>query len=176
MVNMNRHVKRMLALVAIMALCGTPALAEMRVGVVNTVKLMEEAPQARDAQGRIESEFAPREKELVALQREIRNQEERLGRDGAVMSEAERTRLEREVLGLRRDLNRAQDEFRDDLNIRRNEALSKLQKVLYDATVALAKEQNYDLILGQGVIYASDKVDITPLVLKKLNDEFRPGN
>lgn len=165
-----------LALAAVMALGISPVLAEVRVGVVNTVKLMEEAPQARDAQSRIESEFAPREKELVALQREIRNQEERLNRDGAVMSEAERSKLEREVLGLRRDLNRSQDEFRDDLNIRRNEALSKLQKVMYDATLALAKEQNYDLILGQGVVYASDKVDITPLVLKKLNADFRPGN
>ena len=172
----HKLMKQSLALVAVLALTSVPALAEMRVGVVNTVKLMEEAPQARDAQSRIESEFAPREKELVALQRKIRDQEERLNRDGAVMSEAERTRLEREVLSLRRDLNRSQDEFRDDLNIRRNEALSKLQKVMYDATVALAREQNYDLILGQGVVYASDKVDITPLVLKKLNDEFRPGN
>jgi outer membrane protein len=175
-VSMKKLMKQTLAAAAIMALCSAPLMAEMRVGVVNTVKLMEEAPQARDAQSRIESEFAPREKELVALQRQIRDQEEKLNRDGAVMSEAERTKLEREVLGLRRDLNRAQDEFRDDLNIRRNEALSRLQKVMYDATVALAKEQNYDLILGQGVVYASDKVDITPLVLKKLNAEFRPGN
>ena len=165
-----------LALSAALALCAVPALAEVRVGVVNIAKLMEEAPQAREAQSRIESEFAPREKEVVALQREIRDQEERLGRDGAVMSEAERTKLERDVLGLRRDLNRAQDEFRDDLNIRRNDALSKLQKVMYEATLTLAKEEGYDLILGQGVVYASEKVDITPMVLKKLNADFRPGN
>lgn len=165
-----------MVLSASMALCAMPALAEVRVGVVNIAKLMEEAPQAREAQSRIESEFAPREKEVVALQREIRDQEERLGRDGAVMSEAERTKLERDVLGLRRDLNRAQDEFRDDLNIRRNDALSKLQKVMYEATLTLAKEEGYDVILGQGVVYASDKVDITPMVLKKLNADFRPGN
>jgi outer membrane protein len=173
---MQALMKKTLAMAAVMALCSAPALAEVRVGVVNTVKLMEEAPQARDAQSKIEAEFAPREKKLVALQRDIRTQEEKLNRDGAVMSEAERTKLEREVLSLRRDLNRAQDEFRDDLNIRRNEALSKLQKVMYDATLALAKEQNYDLILGQGVVYASEKVDITPLVLKKLTADFRPGN
>jgi outer membrane protein len=170
---MKTLLNRTLAMAAVLVLCTSPAMAEMRVGVVNTVKLMEEAPQARDAQSRIESEFAPREKELVALQRGIREQEERLNRDGAVMSEAERSKLEREILGLRRDLNRSQDEFRDDLNIRRNEALSKLQKVMYDATLALAEEKGYDLILGQGVVYASDKVDVTPLVLKKLNDEFR---
>ncbi|MCW9058059.1 MAG: OmpH family outer membrane protein [Gammaproteobacteria bacterium] len=165
-----------MVLSAALALCAMPALAEVRIGYVNIAKLMEEAPQVKEARSRIESEFAPREKELVGLQRNIRDQEERLNRDGAVMSEAERTKLERDVLGLRRDLNRAQDEFRDDLNIRQNDALSKLQKVMFETTLALAKEQNYDLILSQGVVYASGKVDITALVLKKLNDDFRPGN
>ena len=149
--------------------------AEVRVGVVNTVKLMEEAPQAKDAQSKIESEFAPREKELVSLQREIKNMEEKLNRDGVTMSDTERSKQEREILSRKRDLKRSQDEFRDDLNIRRNEALTKLQKVMYEATLALAKEQKYDVILGQGVVYASDSVDITPLVLKKLSADFKAG-
>lgn len=151
------------------------ARAEMKVGVINTVQLMEEAPQAKAAQSKIESEFAPREKELVGLQREIRKLEDQLNRDGAVMSESERSKLERDILSQRRELKRSQDEFRDDLNIRRNEVLSKLQKQMYEATVALAKEQGYDVILGQGVVYNSNRVDITELVLKKLAEDFK-GN
>jgi outer membrane protein len=143
-------------------------LAETRIGFVDTVKLMESAPQAKSAQSKIESEFAPREKELVALQRQIKAKEDKLTRDGAVMSESERSKLEREILSKRRDLKRSQDEFRDDLNIRRNEVLAKLQKDMYQAVVALAKEQKFDLILSQGVVYSSDKVDITDSVLKKL--------
>ncbi len=173
----TKIVKRsLLSMVAALVLVAGPALAEVKVGVINTVKLMEEAPQAKEAQSKIESEFAPREKELVSLQREIKNKEEKLNRDGAVMSEAERSKLERDVLNSRRDLKRTQDEFRDDLNIRRNEALSKLQKIMYEATVAMAKGEQYDVILGQGVVYSSDKVDITPLVLKKLNADFKAGN
>jgi outer membrane protein len=142
--------------------------AETKIGFVDTVKLMEAAPQAKSAQSKIESEFAPREKELVALQREIKQQEDKLSRDGAVMSESERSKLERDILAKRRDLKRTQDEFRDDLNIRRNEVLTKLQKDMYEAVVALAKEEKYDLIFSQGVVYSSDKVDITESVLKKL--------
>jgi outer membrane protein len=143
-------------------------LAEMKIGFVDTVKLLESAPQAKSAQSKIESEFAPREKELVALQREIKKLEDDLARDSAVMSESERTKKERNILSKRRDLKRSQDEFRDDLNIRRNEVLAKLQKDMYQAVVELAKEQKFDLILSQGVVYSSDKVDITESVLKKL--------
>ena len=153
---------------ALVSLCSGTALAENKIGFVDTVKLMEAAPQAKSAQSKIESEFAPREKELVALQREIKKLEDDLTRDGAVMSESERSKLERKILAKRRDMKRTQDEFRDDLNIRRNEVLAKLQKDMYQAVVSLAKEQKFDLILSQGVVYSSDKVDITDSVLKKL--------
>ena len=155
-------------MMAMLTVSSGAVLAEMKIGFVDTVKLLESAPQAKSAQSKIESEFPPREKQLVAMQREIKKLEDDLSRDGAVMSESERTKLERKVLGKRRDLKRSQDEFRDDLNIRRNEVLAKLQKDMYQAVVSLAKEQNYDLIMSQGVVYSSDKVDITDSVLKKL--------
>lgn len=154
--------------VAAMTMIAASSFAETRVGVVNTVKLMEEAPQAKAAQAKLEAEFSPREKELVALQGAIRKQEDRLSRDAAVMSDDASSKLERDILSKRRNLKRSQEEFRDDLNIRKNEVLAKLQRQMYDATVALAKEKKYDVILGQGVVYSNDKVDITPLVLDKL--------
>ena len=153
-----------------------PSAAETKIGFVNTVKLMEEAPQAKAAQSKMESEFAPREKELVELQKEIRKLEDKLNRDGAVMSDKESSKLEREILSKRRELKRRKDDFRDDLNIRRNEVLSKLQRQMYDATLALAKEKEFDIILGQGVVYASERVDITDMVLDKLKREFRSGD
>jgi outer membrane protein len=155
-------------LLSAFAVCPGALLAENKIGFVDTVKLMEAAPQAKSAQSKIEKEFAPREKKLVALQRQIKTQEDKLTRDGAVMSESERSKLERDILSKRRDLKRTQEEFRDDLNIRRNEVLAKLQKDMYEAVVTLAKEQKFDLIMSQGVVYSSDKIDITDSVLKKL--------
>jgi outer membrane protein len=160
---------------ASLAVIAIPVQADTKVGVVNTVRLMEEAPQAKSAQSKIETEFAPREQELVNLQKSIRKLEDRLSRDGAVMSEKESSKLEREILSKRRELKRTQDEFRDDLNIRKNEVLSKLQRQMYEATVALAKEKKYDIILGQGVVYSSDSVDVTNMVLDKLKTSFKAG-
>jgi len=147
------------------------ASAEFRVGFVNTVKLMEKAPQARAAISKMEAEFAPREKEIVALQREVKKIEEKLAKDSAVLSEEKRRKIERELISKRRELKRAQDEFREDLNIRRNEELTKLQKQLYDAIVNFAKEENYDLIVSEGVVYASKRVDVTDQLLERLKKE-----
>jgi outer membrane protein len=156
-------------LFAVASVFSASATAQMKVGFVDTAKLMESAPQVKAAQSNIEAEFAPREKELVELQRKIRAQEDRLARDTAVMSEAENSKLERDILSMRRDLKRSQEEFRDDLNIRRNEVLAKLQREIFDAIVDFAKDKKYDLILGQGVVYSSDRVDITDDILKQLS-------
>jgi outer membrane protein len=161
-----RHISK--TFIAICLCLPALALAEVKVGFVNTVKLMEEAPQAKAAISKMEAEFAPREKELVALQREIKQAEDKLSRDSAVMSDSERGKLERDLVSQKRDFKRSQDEFREDLNIRRNEELSKLQRRLYDAIVDLAKAENYDLIVSEGVVYASTSIDITDAVLARL--------
>jgi outer membrane protein len=173
---MLKTIRNLFLVLLASATISAPVVAETKVGVVDTVRLMEEAPQAKSAQADIESEFAPREQELVSLQKSIRKLEDKLSRDGAVMSEKESSKLERDILTKRRELKRTQDEFRDDLNIRKNEVLSKLQRQMYEATVALAKEKSYDVILGQGVVYSNKQVDITDQVLEKLKAQVKSGN
>jgi outer membrane protein len=84
------------------------------------------------------------------------------------MKEADRRNKEREVLTLKRELKRTTQEFREDYNLRRNEELAALQKVVYKAIVEIAKLEKFDLILHEGTVYASEKIDITDKVLKKL--------
>lgn len=117
---------------------------------------------------RLEKEFAGRDKKLVSGQKAVKQKEEKLAKDGAIMSESERVKLERETISARRELKREQDEFRDDLNFRRNEEFSKIQKDIVQAIQKIAKDQKFDLILGEGVIFASPKVDITDDVIKQL--------
>lgn len=152
-----------------LTLIAPAAQAEFKAGFVNTAKLLEEAPQAKDAVAQMEKDFAPREKEMIALQQQVLEVQERLDRDGAIMAAAEREKLERELLSRKRDLKRAQDEFTEDLNIRRNDELTKLQRKLYETIVQLAKDEKFDVIFGDGVVYASDRIDITPMVLKRLS-------
>jgi len=157
-----------IVLVTAAALFSGAAAAELKIGFVDLAKLSENAPQIMEAQSKIDAEFSSREKELVELQRKLAKMEEALATDSAVMSESERNSRNREILGKRRELQRSQDEFRDDLNIRKNEMLRDVNKEIGNVIETFAKTEKYDLILAQGVMYAGDRVDITDRILKKL--------
>ena len=145
---------------------------DVRFGFVNTAQIMNEAPQADAARERLKNEFKSRDEKIVALQNELKALEEEMYKDSAIMSDSVRSKNEHKVISLKRDIKRSKDEFNEDLNIRRNEELTKLQKQVYEIIVAVAKEQNYDVILGDSVLYASKRVDLTSNVIQRLKQEF----
>lgn len=157
-----------------LAVCTMPALAEepARIAFVNTPQVLEKAPQAEAVRNTLQSEFAPRDAKLVTDQKKVKQLEDKLSRDSAIMSDEERRKLERDVLSQKREIKRARDEFNEDFNIRRNEELSKMQREIALSIVGLAKEKGYDLILESGVIYASDRVDITNEVIERLKRDY----
>jgi outer membrane protein len=149
----------------------TQALADLKVGYVNAVRVIEEAPQGVAALKKLETEFNQRDKELVALQNRIRQLDDELRKNVPAQKEADRRAREREALTLKRELKRATAEFREDYNQRRNEELAMLQQVVRKAILDIAKQEKYDLVLHEGTVYASDSIDITEKVLRKLGKQ-----
>lgn len=153
----------------ILSLATSTASAEdYKLGAVNAIRVLEQSPQAEAAKKKIEQEFAGRDRELVAEQKKMKEMEDRLNKDGAIMSESERRSLEREIISKKRDLRRSQEEFREDLNFRRNEEFAKIQKEIVETIQEVAKENGYDIVLSEGVIFASKKADMSSLVIDKL--------
>jgi outer membrane protein len=150
-------------------LLANAAYADLKIGFVNIPAVLEKAPQAEKAKKRLEAKFSPRDKQLVSQQKEIQTLEERMTRDSSVMSDSERSNLERDILTKKRDAKRSQQEFSEDFNASRNEELGKLQRRIVEAIREIAKDQNFDLLLTDGVIYASDKIDVTAQVQQKLS-------
>lgn len=142
---------------------------EIKIGYVNAVKVIEKAPQGEAALKKLESEFAPRDKRLVSMQKEIKQLEDDLEKDALIMTDTDRREKERGILIMKRNLRRATQEFREDYNLRRNEELAVLQKIVKKAIVEIAKQEKYDLIVHEGTIYASSTIDITDKVLEKLS-------
>lgn len=169
---MNMGKKIGIALLVLLTSMGVSA-AELKIGFVNVAKLLEKAPQADKAKKDLEREFAPRDKRLVAEQKEIKSMEDKLGKDAAVMSDSEKQKLDKDILNRKREAKRLQDEFREDFNLRRNEELGKLQKEIFEAIQSLAKEDSFDLLLTDGVVYASEGIDVTAKVAKKLEQSFK---
>lgn len=144
------------------------ANADLKLGYVNAARLLDESPQAQEVTKRLKQEFSGKESEILTRQQELKKQEERMVRDGAVMSESERGKLEHDISALKRDLQRSGDEFREDLNLRKNEEMNKLLAIVQQSIEGMGKEQNFDLIVYEGVAYASPAIDLTDKVLERM--------
>jgi outer membrane protein len=164
----NRSVSVLLS-AAVVALGVTSAFgAELKIGVVNTNRLMAEAPQAKLAIEGLRAEFAPREREIQTMGAAMKAREDKLQKDAATMTEVQRSAAEKELRDGARDLQRKQSEVQDDFNARRNEEMPRLNSTLLDEVQAFAKAQGFDLVLADGVIYATNALDVTGPILAAL--------
>ena len=143
--------------------------ADLKIGFVNIPAVLEKAPQAEKAKKRLEQKFSPRDKQLVAQGKEIQSLEEKMTKEASVMSDSEKAKLENDIQNKKRDAKRSQQEFSEDFNASRNEELGKLQRRIVEAVRAIAKDEDYDLLLTDGVIYSKPEFDITAQVQKKLS-------
>lgn len=140
-----------------------------KIGFVNTERLLREAPLSVKAQKKLEKEFSPREQELQKMARQARDLQAQLDKDGVTMSETERKNKERDLANLNREFQRQSREFREDLNLRRNEELGAIQEKARKAILEIAKTEKFDLIVEQAV-YFNPKIDITERVMKELGE------
>ena len=151
-----------------------PAAAqELKIGVVNVPVLMDRAPQTKAAMDELQEEFAPRQREFMAKQKELEDLTAKIQKDVSVMGETERRNAEKNLRDLQRDVARIQQEFREDLELRQNEALGNLQRSLLKEVQDYAQAQGYDLVVGDGVLFASTTVNITEEVLRAVEANFQ---
>ena len=153
--------------VALMCAFALPAAAQdMKIGVVSLPALIERAPQTKVAMDALQEEFAPRQREFLAKQKEFEELTAKAQKDFAVMGETERRNAEKDLRDLQREVTRLQNEFREDLNLRQNEEYGVLQRAMLKEVQDYAQAQGYDLIVGDGVLFASNAVNITEAVLR----------
>ena len=168
------HLGKTIAAIALLFSVMLPAFAqEVKIGVVNVPILMEQAPQARVAMAALEEEFQPRQRAILAKQTEFKELSDEVQRDIAVMGETERRNAEKELRDLQREVTRLQTEFQEDLNLRRNEELGSLQRSLLKEVQDYAQAAGFDLVVGDGVLYASTAVNITENVLRAMEANFQ---
>lgn len=166
---MKTSILKSTACATLLALAALGAQAqELKIGYVNADKVLREAAPAKAAQAKLETEFSKREKDLADLANKLKVAGDKLDKDSPTLSEAERTRRQRDLVEQDREFQRKRREFQEDLTQRKNEELAsvveranKVMKQIFDA-------EKYDLIL-QEAVFAGPKIDITDKVIKALN-------
>lgn len=154
-----------------------PAAAQdLKIGFVSLPALIERAPQTKGAMDALQEEFAPRQREFVAKQKELEDLAAKAQKDFAVMGETERRNAEKDLRDLQREVTRLQNELREDLNLRQNEEYGTLQRAILKEVQDYAQQQNFDLIVGDGVLYVSKAVNITEEVLRVVEANYEANN
>lgn len=169
-----KQLLRVALAVAFIATAAMPAAAQqIKIGVVNIPALVDNAPQTKAAMDALQEEFAPRQRELVAKQKEFEDLSAKVQKDLAVMGETERKNAEKNLRELQREVTRLQQELGEDFNLRRNEELGELQRSIFKEVQDYAMQEGYDLVVGDGVLFASGTVNITEQVLRALEASFQ---
>lgn len=152
-------------------MAGAANAADLKIGYVNFGKLMQEAPQLQEATQSLRNEFGAEQRELQAKQQELQKLQNEVKENKAAMSAQELQEKNRRIRELTRDLRRGQEQLQEDLNIRRNEEVQKIQSNLAQDVREYGEENGFDLVVVDGVLYASDAVDITDRVIEKIKSE-----
>ena len=166
-IGLNHHLKGLIFASLIACITSTGA-AELKIGYVQVDKILQEAPQTAESGKKLEREFSPRSLELDKMQKQIRDIENTLDKEGVTISETERRNKERDVANQKIEFQRKQRELREDINLRKNEELASLQDRINKAVQTVSETDGYDLVVYGGVAYASKKIDVTDKVLKLL--------
>lgn len=163
----------MVIMITVFASGFTAAVAgDIKIGVVNTEKILRESIPAIQAQKKIEQEFVPRDEDIKKMALEAKNLQDKLEKESIKMEETERRNLERNLANLSREYQRAQRQMREDLSVRQNEEYSVILERTNRAISKIAEAENYDLILQlQDSVYRSQRIDITDKVIKALDKE-----
>ncbi len=160
--------KRLFILLLSITLPAAAQTADLKIGFVNTERVFRDSQQAVKAQKKLEKEFQSRDQEIQKTIKQARDLQTYLEKEGLTLSEADRSKKQRELANLSRDLQHAQREFREDLNQRRNEEFAGVQERARKAIIEIAEKEKFDLIV-ENVVYASARVDVTDRVLKSLD-------
>ena len=159
------------ALSSLALLLAAPAHAEndVKIGFVDTERILREAAPAVRAQKKLEKEFEKRSQELERMAKQLQGMQQNMEKNSVTLSDSDRRAKEREFSELTRDMQRKEREYREDLNQRRNEELSGVLDRANKAIKVIAEAEKYDIIF-QEVVYRSARIDITEKVLKALAD------
>jgi len=163
-------VKRLLLAGAACMLIGNGLVAvaqDLKIGFVSTERVFREAAPAVEALKRLEKEFAPREAEIKDVTEKASQIKEKLEKEGMTMSASDRRNAESELGRLTRERQRLEREFREELNLRKNEELAAVLQRANKVIQEIAEKEKYDLIL-QEAVYRSPRVDITDKVIEAL--------
>ena len=155
------------------SLYAATAIAQQKVAYVDADKVVKNSPQFEEVVRDLEQEFTRRKDELRSKRAQLKDLEDKLNREGPVLSGSEVRQIEQDIRALKRKLKHAVEELDEDMSLRRNESLNRLLKQVQEVIREIGREESIDLIFSTGVAYFSEQVEISDKVLSRLKEKYK---
>ena len=157
-------------LVAGVMMAGAVSAKEMKIGYVDVQAVAAKIPQSAALQETIKKEFGQRVQDVQKLEKDINFNIEKLRRDGPTMSEAQQEELKKTLTTQRQQYEEQGRTLQEDLRVRQAEERNKLMGLVKTAIDAIAKKDNYDLILNaQAGVFVKPEYDISDAVVAQVS-------
>jgi outer membrane protein len=140
----------------------------LKVGYVNVQEVLVKAPQTEIAKKALTKEFTKRQDELKAMETAYIQTREKLQKEGLTMSADSARKLENDLLAQERKIRWNQSLLDEDYKIRQKELTDQLQKDIFQTILNIAKQEKYDLVLTDGVLMSSSRINLTARIIEDL--------
>src|SRR5512134_2495769 len=100
---MTKQAIAALVAVALMASMPLARAQDLKIGVVNSDRILRDSTPARTAMQKLEAEFSKRDREMQDMGARLKSSAERFEKDAPVMTETDRSRRQRELAEMDRE-------------------------------------------------------------------------
>lgn len=163
----------LIALLTLMSQGVMAASGDLKIGFVNVEKLLAQSPQVNAVNAAMAERFGGKKQELEALEKEIKAMQDEYKRNELVMTEDKLNELKKKLIAKVQMFKQKETTLGQEVSTMRSQELAKLQKSVSDIINGIAKKDKYDLVISEGVVFASEKLDITDAVLKEMKKTFK---
>ena len=149
-----------------------------KVAVINLRQAIAITAEGKQAQAELQSQFAPRQNELEALNKQVNDLGSRLNAGANTLSDDEKARLQQQGQRLTQQLDRKNNELREDVQAAEADVFDRIGRKMMDVVDRYARENGivavFDAPSAQNltILYASPNIDITQDIIKQYDQAY----
>ncbi|MGQ9916538.1 MAG: OmpH family outer membrane protein [Bryobacteraceae bacterium] len=169
----TRMLARLAALAAGMTLLGGAALAQVKVGVVNLQRALQETAEIKQAEADLKARFGPQQEELADLEKEIAKLQQEAQVNQDKYTEAAMSELMSRIQIKQRQYQRNSEGLQDAVNRERQDILRRVGQRFQEVLRQVAEEKGLDIIIdANNLLFSRDALDISADVTAAYDKKF----
>lgn len=152
-----------------LSLFATQCFAELKVGVIDMNQILQKSPLMVSLNNDLLKKFQPRQDELIAAQKALQDDNNKLNINGNTLSAEDRNKLQTKIVNEQANVQILTASLQRDLALAKDQALQKFMAKLSQVINNIARSEHYDYIQQNNTfVFVDTKLDLTQKVLDQV--------